>query len=1009
MAKLTSEQNFENAIVAHLVQKNAFYKAAPGDYDRSLCLIPATVLRFLQATQPEKWKSYKGLRNGEAEPSALKRIHEIIERKGVLYALRKGFDESGHHFDLCHFPPVSGTNPELAALAKGNIFQVLHDPDPCGGFKFSLTDEASIDLGLFLNGLPIFTAEVKNEVSGQNVGSAVTQYKLRNEKEPIFRFGRCLAHFALDTTSVYVTSHVQGKKKTRFVPFNKGNAGGAGNPPSRTGFATDYLWCDIWTKDSILDLAQRFIQVVDELDDKGRKTGNKLQVFPRYHQLLTVRECTMHARKHGAGFSYLNQHSAGSGKTNEIATLANSLATLHGGDDKVVFKTVIVLSDRRVVDRQLQRALEQFTQTPGLLENIETTSRDLKAALLDGKKIIVSTIQKFPRIVEDIGNLPGNSFAVIIDEAHSSQAGDTAVDVNTVLSYGKLEKVKDEDEPTWEDKIDEVMSRRGRMGHVSFFAFTATPKPETLQLFKTKMGDGASKTPFTLYSMRQAIEEKFILDVLENFTHYDQYFNLLKRVQEDPKFDRRKASALLRYAVSVDPHAVDKKARIMVDHFMATVAPGINGKAKAMIVTRSRLHAIRYAVEVRKYLEELGNPFTALVAFTGKVKDQKTGKEYTEPGMNGFSEDKLPDKFELDENRLLIVANKYQTGFDQPLLKAMYVDRKLKNVMAVQTLSRLNRTMGDEKKEVFVLDFENTAEDMKKAFQPFYDRIKLNNEVNPNRLYDILSDLADYGVYSPEQVDEFCKACYGPGKPEVKIAKMHQITDPLVVTFKAMEEDDQRDFKSKMGDYVKAYAFLAQIVPFKDAKLEKFFAFAGFLVRKLVIKGQPLPVEVLNMSDMENYKPEMVAGEAVKLERGEVGVAAKNYGAGAVPAEDDEEFLSKIIEDLNTQFGTKFTEEDKVVIRHLEEQLEKDEALEQQLEAGSKDAVRLSFEGVAQDMLHALINSNFKFYKKVQDDKDISRELFDRLFERYYTRKGKAGRDGEGGVSGKAVREGGRR
>jgi type I restriction enzyme R subunit len=1009
MPKLTSEQNFENAIVAHLVQKNGFFKAGPSDYDTNLCLISATVLRFLQTTQPEKWASYKALRNGEAEPAALKRIHEIIERKGVLYALRKGFDESGHHFDLCHFPPVSGKNPELATLAKGNIFQVLHDPDPSGGFKFSATEDGSLDLGVFLNGLPIFTAEVKNEVSGQTVANAVSQYRARNEKEPIFRFGRCLAHFAADTSQVWVTTHVQGKKKTRFVPFNKGNDRGAGNPPSRTGFATDYLWRDIWTKESILDLAQRFIQVMDELDDKGRKTGNKIQVFPRYHQLDTVRSCTEHARKNGCGFSYLNEHSAGSGKTIEIATLANALATLHGADDNVVFKTVIVLSDRRVIDRQLQRALEQFTQTPGMLENIESTSRDLKAALLDGKKIIVSTIQKFPEIVDDIGKLPGNSFAVIIDEAHSSQAGDTANDLNKVLSYGKLDKVKDEDEPTWQDKIDEVMKRRGRMGHVSFFAFTATPKPETLQLFKTRMADGTDKSPFTLYSMRQAIEEKFILDVLENFTHYDQYFNLLKLVKEDPTFDRRKATALLKYAVSVHPHAIDKKARIMVDHFLEKVAEGIGGKAKAMIVTRSRLHAVRYALEVRDYLKELGDPFKALVAFTGKVKDPLTGKEYTEPGMNGCSEDKLPDRFEMDENRILIVANKYQTGFDQPLLKAMYVDRTLKDVMAVQTLSRLNRTKGEEKKEVFVLDFENTADDMEKAFQPFYDRIKLNKEVNPNRLYDIHNDLDEYGIYSPEQVDEFCKACYGPGKPEVRIAKMHQLTDPLVVTFRAMDEDDQRNFKSKMGDYVKAYSFLAQIVPFKDAKLEKFFAFAGFLVKKLTLKGKPLPMEVLNMSDLENYKPEMAAPQPVKLERGEVGVDPKNYGAGTLPALDDEEFLSKIIEDLNAQFGTKFTEEDKVVIRHLEEQLQKDEALEQQLGIGSKDAVRLSFEQVAQDMLHSLINSNFKFYKKVQDDNDISRELFDRLFERYYTRKGKAGREGGGGVSGKAGREGGRR
>ena len=986
MPKLTSEQTFENAVVAHLIQKNGFLRAMPDDYDPALCLNKATVLRFLQATQPERWASYKALRNGEAEPAALKRIHDLIERKGVLYALRRGFDESGHHFDLCFFPPASGKNPELKKLWQGNVFQVLHDEKASGGMRFSESSEESIDLGIFVNGLPIFTAELKNEISGQTVANAVSQYKARDPKEPIFRFGRCLAHFALDTSQVWVASTVCGKK-TRFLPFNRGNDGGAGNPPSRTGLATDYLWRELWTKESILDLAQRFVQVMDELNDKGQKTGNKIQVFPRYHQLDTVRRCTGHARENGAGFSYLNQHSAGSGKTIEIATLANSLATLHGADDKVIFKTVIVLSDRRVIDRQLQRALEQFTQTPGMLENIDATARDLKAALLDGKKIIVSTIQKFPVIVEDIGKLPGDSFAVIIDEAHSSQAGDTATTLNKVLSYGKLEKVKDEDEPTWEDKIDEIMKRRGRMSHVSFFAFTATPKPETLQLFATQMPNGKKVTPFTLYSMRQAIEEKFILDVLKNFTHWNQYFNLLKKGETDPAFDKRKATALLKQFVGLHPHTVDKKARIMVDHFGEKVMSGIEGKAKAMIVTRSRLHAVRYAIAVRAYLKDMGSPFKALVAFTGEVKDPDNGERYTEPGMNGFSEDKLPEKFDLDENRLLIVANKYQTGFDQPLLKAMYVDRKLRGVMAVQTLSRLNRTRADKGEDVFVLDFENTAEEIKEQFQPFYDRIKLNDEVDPNKLYDIRNDLDDYGIYSPDQVDEFCKVCFGRGKDEVKIVKMHQLTDPLVVAFKAMEEDDQKNFKSLMNDYVKLYAFLAQIVPFRDAKLEKFYAFAGFLVKKLATKGKPLPMEVLNLSDLENYKPELVSNERIALERGEVGVDPTNYGAITSAPEDEEAFLSKIIADLNAQFGTKFSEEDKVVIRHLEDQLENDKVLERQLSAGSKDAVRLSFEQVAQDMLHTLIESNFKFYKKVQDDQDISKELFDRLFERYYNRK----------------------
>jgi type I restriction enzyme R subunit len=694
MPKLTSEANFESALEAHLLapeNPSRYLPARPEDYDRDLCLIPATVQGFLRASQPEKWKSLRELLGEDADGRVLKRIRTVIEKKGTLHILRKGFDESGHHFDLCYFQPTSGLNPALQKLYQSNVLQVMRQ------WKFSKFTEESIDTGIFLNGLPLFTAELKNPLSGQNVAHAIAQYRARDPKEGLFGFGRVLAHFAVDPEQVWFATTLAGKK-TDFVPFNQGYDGGAGNPPSATGFSTAYLWQDIWSRPSLLDLLQRFLQVMPVLDDKGRDTGKKRQIFPRYHQLTTVREVTGHARQCGAGHSYLNQHSAGSGKTLEIATLANGLATLHTAQDKPVFSSVIVVSDRRVIDRQLQRTLLAFTSEKAMVEVIDEgkTSRDLKAALLDGKKIIVSTIQKFPRILEDLeklGKLPGNSFAVIIDEAHSSQAGDAAEAVNRVFSYAALEKTGDEkDEETWEDRVVELMKRRGRMKHVSFFAFTATPKPETLELFRTKMPDGKWRVPFTLYTMRQAIEEGFILDVLKNYTTYDQYFNLLKKIAEDPQYDRKKATTLLKQFVGLHKHTVAKKARIMVDHIRDKVQSGIEGKAKAMIVTRSRLHAVRYALAVRAYLKELGQPFKAMVAFTGIVKDPDTKEEYTETGMNGVSDTKTEQEFEADDNKLLIVANKFQTGFDQPLLAAMYVDRKLKGVTAVQTLSRLNRT-----------------------------------------------------------------------------------------------------------------------------------------------------------------------------------------------------------------------------------------------------------------------------------------------------------------------------
>jgi len=987
MSKTTSEQTFENAVVADLVKRNGFHLAGPEDYDPVQCVIPKSLVRFLQVTQPLEWKELRDLLGHETETRIIKRVRDVIEKMGTLHALRKGVDESGCHFELCFFPSAGGDDPELDRLCEGNFFQVLRDENPAGGFRYSDQGGRSLDLGIFLNGLPLFTTELKNPVSGQNVDNAVAQYhNRRDQKEPLFKLGRCLAHFAVDTERVFMTPALEGKK-TRFYPFNRGHDGGAGNPPSRTGISTAYLWREVWTKDSILDLIRRFVQLIDKLDDRGRPTGKKVQIFPRYHQLMCVREQTAHAREHGPGFSYLNQHSAGSGKTIESATLTNSFATRHHRQGQAFFNPVSVHSDRQVDTGQNPRDLHHLPYSRHIDTNLHQHTRQLKAALEDGKKIIVSTIQKFSVLVEDMVALGSNRFAVIIDEAHSSQAGVTGGNVNRVIAYGKLEDAEDPEERTCEDTIREIMKRRGRMKHVSFFDFTATPKPETLQLFKTTNPDGSVKVPFTIYSMRQAIEEECILDVLENFTHWNQYYHLLKKARDDKRFDKAKATALLRQFAGVHAHAVKKKARIMVDHFREHVEHAIDGKAKAMIVTRSRLHAVRYAVAVREYLKELGEPFEALVAFTGTVKDQDTGGEYTEAKMNGFAEDKLRLRFETPQRRILIVANKYQTGFDQPLLKAMYVDRKLTGVAAVQTLSRLNRTHPG-KESVVVLDFENEPDHIEKQFKPYYDRIKLTNEVKPDKLYDIRTELEEFGLYTPAAVDAFCEIFYRKTDSEAKIARLHGLVNPLVDQFRLMDETDRKNFKSLMRDYVKLYGFLSQIIPFNDPRLEKLYAFAGFVVKKLPAGDKDSVAAVVSMTDMDRYRPTHRQTGKIALKRGEVAVKPKNYGATGMADPGQQEPLSKIIESLNQQFGTQFSDEDRVVIEHLEQKLGEDAQLEQQLGAGSKQAVRMSFEEVAQDLLHGLIDSNFKFYKKVQDDREIAKELFDRLFERYLARKG---------------------
>ncbi len=979
MAKITSEFAFEEHIEDVLLNTHGFISAKQGDYDKALCLRPETVISFIRATQTKKWADYCELigDKDQAARNILKRIKEVVDKEGTLHALRKGFDIIGSgHFDLCYFEPTNPVAEESRRLYKENLLHLQRQ------VKFSEADEKSLDMGIFLNGLPIFTIELKNQISGQNIAHAMKQYKdTRDPKEPLFRFKRCLAHFAVDNDLVYVATELAGAK-TQFLPFNQGSDGGAGNPPCKVGYASSYLWQEVWQKARILDLIQRFIRVIDVLDDKGKKTDKQRQIFPRFHQLTCVRELGADAQKHGAGRRYLNQHSAGSGKTNCIAWLANSLATLHTKDGKPVFSSVIVISDRRVIDRQLQRTLTQVIETKGMLVNIASddgmTSKDLKTALEDGKRIIVTTLQKFGVIMDSMGELPGERFAVIVDEAHSSQAGDSAKAVQKVLSYASEDEKKDEEEKTVEDRILEELKHRGPQKNVSHFAFTATPKPETLQQFGTKHADGTYK-PFSLYTMRQAIEEGFILDVLKNYTTYDQYWALLKKVKDDPEFEGSKAKSLLKQFVSRHERTIAKKVAIMLEHFQASVCDELGGKAKAMIVTSSRLHAVRYRLAVDAHLKKIGSPFKALVAFTDVVKDSKDGKEYSEAKMNGFPETATADRFEGDEYRFLIVASKFQTGFDQPKLVAMYVDKKLSGVACVQTLSRLNRTMAG-KEETFVLDFENTAEDIEKGFQPFYDRVTLSKETDPNQLYNIRIDLDKFGIHEAADVDAFANQWFAE-KP--KLPLLQGVANPVAKKWLAEAEEEQVDYKSKARDFVKLYSFISHLFPLRDAGLEKLFVFLRFLLPLLPAKKGENPLEVQRMVDMEKLAVRKKGEKDIGLKRGETKVDPLNYGGGATVTEEEREVLSKIIEDLNTRFKTSFTEDEIMVIKQLEKKIGEDEALRQQLKNGSRHAVEATFQQVAKDAFEDLVNDNYKFYKKVSEDDEVSKEFFARLFDWY--------------------------
>jgi type I restriction enzyme R subunit len=977
----TSEKNFEATIEASLLQ-SGYQRRTSTDYNPALCLIPQDVFDFIQATQPKEWQKFKTQYGDDAHTKLLKRLAEVVKTRGTLEVLRKGIKANGCRFKLAYFQPASGLNEEAQKLYQANFFSIVRQ------LHYSQkTPAKSLDLTLFLNGLPLFTAELKNPFKGQNVEHAIKQYRSdRDPREPLFSFGACLSHFAVDPDLAYMTTHLQGNK-TRFLPFNQGKNGGAGNPPSAFNFSTAYLWERIWQKDNVLDLIQNFITLVEEEDDKGRKTGAKSLIFPRYHQFDAVRRLLADAKSEGTGKSYLIQHSAGSGKSNSIAWLAHGLSSLHDDNDTRVFDSIIVITDRRVLDRQLQRTIRQFEETPGVVENIDKTSRQLKEALESGKNIIVTTLQKFPVIVDQIQSLSGQHFAVIIDEAHSSQTGESTKKLKAVLSATSLEEAEAEEggeEEDLEDRIIAEAKKRGRIPNLSYFAFTATPKAKTLELFGTRQPDG-SFTPFSLYSMRQAIEEGFILDVLENYTTYKTYFNLLKTIEADPRYDRNKASSLLRNFVELHEHTIKQKVAIMIEHFHENVAHQIDGKAKAMIVTRSRLHAVRYKREVDKYLREKGYPYQSLVAFTGTVKDDG---DFTETNMNTKSsgthipDTATADTFNQAPYHFLVVANKFQTGFDQPLLVAMYVDKKLGGVNAVQTLSRLNR-VHPGKTGTVILDFANEASEIKEAFEVYYDRTILNEATDPNQLYDLQSQLNDYHFYEHQEVDSFAEIYYSQKGTQ---DKLHAALAPLVERYQNATPEEQFDFRSKLKDFIRLYAFISQLLPIPDAELEKFYEFFRLLIRKLPITKDRLPLEVQQNIELESYRIQQTHKGKIQLERG-VRETPGTYSVGTgQPSTENIEPLSKIIQEINQRFGTEFSEDERVFIEHLETKLDDSAPLKASLKVNIPENVKLTFDNLASDMMQDMIETNFSFYKQFTDDLEFKDLLLGFLFNRFMQR-----------------------
>lgn len=981
MSTDTTEKGLEAHIAQYLVENNEYLLRANKVYDNVSCLDRELFFQFLEVTQPKAVTKLKTYHKELYEQKIIKRLNDQIQAKGIIEVLRKGIVDgyTDTRLHLFYDKPVSIYNAEANILFHANLFSVMRQ------VYFSPNDKKSLDMVVFINGIPIISFELKNELTHQNVQHAIKQYKeARDPNEELFRLGRLMVNFAVDTEEVWMCTHLK-KEKSYFLPFNKGTHNGAGNPPN-DGIKTDYLWKEILTKNSLTDIIQNFCQLITEekeyLDEKGKTKSRKEKklIFPRYHQLVAVRNLLADAQGKGSGQKYLIQHSAGSGKSNSIAWLAHQLVGLHDPSGKNnIFDTVIVVTDRRVLDVQIRNNIKQFQQVNGVVEAITEGSKQLKKALEEGKKIIITTIQKFPHIVEEIGELPGTNFAIIIDEAHSSLSGQMARKLNESLAKPNDDDeiiTDDNDTFTGEDLIIELIKSRKLLPNASYFAFTATPKNKTLELFGVPYQEGGQTKfrAFHLYSMKQAIEEGFIMDVLQNYTTYQSYYALLKKIEDDPEYDKKRAQKKLKHYVESHEHAIKRKTKLMVEHFMEHVIykKKMGGLAKAMLVTSSRANAVKYKKAFDDYLHKINSPYKAIVAFSGEIDGQ------TEVSLNGFSSASIPKEFEKNEHRFLLVANKFQTGFDQPLLHTMYVDKKLGGVNAVQTLSRLNRSH-PLKKETFVLDFANTAEEIEKAFKPYFESTILGEATDPNKLFDLQDALDNFQVYTRDQVVEFSEKIL----INATVDQLHAILDSSTTIFRDdLSEEQQADFRAKVKTFVRLYIFLSQIVPFENPYLERLYIFLNHLQSKL---GGDTPVDlaqgILDNIDMDSYRLQLEATTNIQLDQGdELKPIPTDMRGGSNQPELDK--LSNILQSFNDRYGTQFEDIDKV--RQMAENVANDVAKNMELinsiKYSDEQNARITSDKIVGEELLKHITTNFDLYKLYSDNKEFKEHFSAMMF-----------------------------
>lgn len=977
-----TERRLEAAIEDSLLTAGGYVKDDPKAFDPKLAFWPQTILGFIKDSQPDAWAKLAKLHSTTVEEKVVRLIAKELDQRGTLDVLRHGVTDSGIKLRLAFFHPASGLNAETLTAYGKNVLTITRQ------VHFSLRNpDLSIDMVLAVNGLPIATAELKNPFTNQNVEHAKHQYRFdRDPREPLLQWkARTLVHFAVDPDLVFMTTRLE-ERSTVFLPFNRGRGTGSGNPDNPNGYKTAYLWEQVWARDSWLDILARFIHV-----EKTEKGKDKAIIFPRYHQLDAVRNVEAHVRSNGVGRNYLIEHSAGSGKSNSIAWLAHRLSGLHGPDDKPIFTSVIVITDRRVLDKQLQENIYQFEHKQGVVEKIDTDSNKLAAALNVGTPIIISTIQKFSFVLDKVSAQAERRYAVIVDEAHGSQTGESATNLKRALAATTLEKAAQEDD---DDPIDEVeeqvlkaVRERGRQPNLSFFAFTATPKKKTVELFGITGSDGRP-TAFHLYSMRQAIEEGFILDVLKNYTTYKTYYRFAKAVENDPEVEKRKAKrAIARYA-SLHPHNLVQKTEIMIEHFRTFTRKKIGGGAKAMLVTRSRLHAVRYLHAFCKYIKEQGyTDLGVLVAFSGTVIDE--GDELTEAGLNGFGERELPAKFAGNDYQLLIVAEKYQTGFDQPLLHTMFVDKRLAGLKAVQTLSRLNRTCAG-KEDTFILDFENEAEDIKAAFAPYYERPEIDEPTDPNQLYTLKTNLEAFQYFWKQDVEDFAAVFFKPKEKQKPSDQglLHKALDPAVSRFIAeLDEDRQEEFRHLLGTYVRLYGFVSQIADFGDPDLEKLYAFARLLRTKLPKRDSGPTLDLDDEVALRYYRLSKTFEGGIELP---VGISPPLTGLSDVGTgkwnEDAMSPLSQVIELVNERFGTDFNENDRLFMDQVVGDLTQDDGLAEQARSNTIENFRHVFDPKAMDAVLGRMERNETIASQFMSNAEFRDLILDAMMREFYQR-----------------------